>query len=66
MRLGALPNGRANAPETSNTLLPHYRNAICGPSHVLILAAETNAATWITQASPQFRGSCPAKPEAGY
>ena len=24
MRIGALPDGRANAPETSNTLLAHY------------------------------------------
>jgi len=24
MHLGAIPDGRANAPEISNTLLPHY------------------------------------------
>ena len=27
MHLGALPNGRANAPEISNTLLPRYRDS---------------------------------------
>lgn len=26
MDIGALPHGRANAPEISNTQLPHYQN----------------------------------------
>ena len=28
MHLGALPDGRANAPEAGNTLLPLYRVAV--------------------------------------